>query len=224
MKALAWKELREIFVIAAAALAWYLALVVNAMGAKVFNWIPVMPQGTFGIPFIQDGNFPAVHTVISAIFAIALGFRQSALESSRGTYLFLLHRPIRRETVFFIKLTMGSVVYLLCASLPILLFAWWAILPGHHPGPFEWSMTGDAWRTTFLLLLLYLGSFLSGLRPARWFGTRLLPLVGSLMMLLILGGSFPASKWWYLGFPMALTLGALFIANICFVARVRDYA
>jgi ABC-type transport system involved in multi-copper enzyme maturation permease subunit len=224
MRALAWKELREIFLIAAAALAWYLALVINAMGAKVFNWIPVMPQGTFGIPFIQDGSFPALHTVISAIFALALGFRQSAWESSRGTYLFLLHRPIRRESVVFIKLAIGSVIYLLSASLPILLYSWWAFLPGHHPGPFEWSMTLDAWRITFLLLLLYLGAFLSGLRPARWFGTRLLPLVCTLMMLVVLGDMVPGSRWWPLGFPVASALCALLIANICFVARIRDYA
>jgi hypothetical protein len=223
MKALAWKELREILVILAAALAWYLALTVNAMGAKAFNWVPVMPQGTHGIPFVGDGDFAAVHTLISAIFAMALGFRQSAWESSRGTYLFLLHRPIRRETVFLIKLSAGSAVYLLCASVPILLYAWWAILPGHHASPFEWSMTGPTWRMTFLMLLLYLGSFVSGLRPARWFGTRLLPLAGSLMILLILNTLLSGSMW-YLGLPLALILYALFIANICFVAHVRNYA
>lgn len=223
MKALAWKELREIFIIMAGALAWYLALVVNVMGTKVFNWMPVMPQGTFGIPFLDEG-FPRFHILISAIFAIALGFRQSASESSRGTYLFLLHRPIRRETVFLIKLATGSAVYLLCASLPILLYAWWAILPGHNPAPFEWSMTASTWECMFLMILLYLGAFLSGLRPARWFGTRLLPLSGSLMLSLMLGVTLPGAKWWYLGFPLSLIAGALLIANICFVARVRDYA
>jgi ABC-type transport system involved in multi-copper enzyme maturation permease subunit len=223
MRTLAWKELREIILIMAAALAWYLALVVNAMGSKAFNWIPVMPRGTHGIPFVGDGDFAAVHTLISAIFAMALGFRQSAWESSRGTYLFLLHRPIHRETVFSIKLATGAAVYLLCASLPILLYAWWAIVPGHHPGPFEWSMTGATWRLTFLMLLLYLGAFLSGLRPARWFGTRLLPLAGSLMILVVLN-LLPESKWWHLAFPLALVFCTLLIANICFVARVRDYA
>jgi hypothetical protein len=223
MKALAWKELREILVILAAALAWYLALTVNAMGAKAFNWVPLMPQGTHGIPFVGDGGFAEVYTLVSAIFAVALGFRQSAWESSWGTYLFLLHRPIRRESVFLIKLATGSAVYLLCASLPILLYAWWAILPGHHTGPFEWSMTGPAWRMTFLMLLLYLGAFLSGLRSARWFGTRLLPLAGSIL-LLVLGYTLLGSKWWYLGFPLVLALCAVLISNIFFVARVRDYA
>jgi len=223
MKALAWKELRDLFVIMAVALAWYLVLAVNAMGAKAFNWVPVIPNGTMGIPFL-DGGFSDVHTLISAFFAIALGFRQSAWESSRGTYLFLLHRPLRREAIVFIKLTTGATVFLLCGSLPVLLYAWWASLPGHHAGPFEWSMTGPTWRSLFLLVLLYLGAFLSGLRPARWFGTRLLPLVGSLLILVILYAMLPAWGWWYLGFPLALVLCGLLIGNICFVARVRAYA
>jgi hypothetical protein len=222
MKALAWKELREVCIIVAAALAWYLALVVNVMGAKAFNWMLWMPQGTMGVPFLDQG-FPSVHPLISGLFAIALGFRQSAWESSQGTYLFLLHRPLRRETVFLIKLAMGASLFLLCASLPILLYAWWAILPGHHAGPFEWSMTGETWRMMFATLLLYLGAFLSGLRPARWFGTRLLPLIGALLILLLLN-MLPARGWWYLGFPLILFLCGLLIASVCFVAHVRDYA
>jgi ABC-type transport system involved in multi-copper enzyme maturation permease subunit len=223
MIALAWKELRDTFVIAVAALAWYLALVANVVGSKAFNWMPVMPQGTMGVPFLDSG-FPTVHTLISGLFAIALGFRQSAWESSRGTYLFLLHRPLRRETVLLIKLAMGAVVFLLCASLPILLYTSWAILPGHHPAPFEWSMTASTWQLMVLMLVLYLGAFLSGVRPSRWFGTRLLPLAGALLIQVVLYTIQPAWKWWYFGFPLTLVLCGLLIANICFVARVRDYA
>lgn len=223
MKALAWKELRDVFGITVIALAWYLAVTVSSMGAKVFDWVPLMPNSTRGIPFF-DGGFSEMHLLISAIFALALGFRQSAWESARGTYLFLLHRPLRRETVFSIKLAMGAAAFLLIASVPILLYAWWATLPGHHPGPFEWSMTGSAWRMMFLMLLLYLGAFLSGLRSARWFGTRLLPLIGALVILGVLYNMLPAWGWWYLGFPLLLVLCGLLIANIWFVARVKDYA
>jgi hypothetical protein len=84
-------------------------------------------------------------------------------------------------------------------------------------------MTGATWRMTFLMLLLYLGAFLSGLRPARWFGTRLLPLAGSIM-LLHFSYTCLGSKWWYLGLPLVLAFCAMLICNIFFVARVRDYA
>jgi ABC-type transport system involved in multi-copper enzyme maturation permease subunit len=220
MKALAFKELREIFGITAAALGGYLALVVNLMGAKVFDWVPGMPQGTEEVPFTGSG-FTAFFTLVSVVFAAALGFRQSATESARGTYLFLLHRPLRREAIFWTKLAVGGGVLLLGASLPIVLYAAWAAVPGHHPGPFAWSMTASAWRLALLMPLVYLGAFLSGLRPARWFGTRLLPLVAAVVFLVVLT---MLPWWWSLGFPLAMVLDGLLVTNIGFVARVRDYA
>jgi hypothetical protein len=94
MKALALKELREIRGIAAAALAGYLVLVVSLLGAKVFDWIPGMPRGTDEVPFTGSG-FQIFFIFVSVVFAAALGFRQSATESARGTFVFLLHARCR---------------------------------------------------------------------------------------------------------------------------------
>jgi hypothetical protein len=220
MRALAFKELRELAGIAAVAVAAYLALVVNLMGAKIFNWMPGMPEGTQEVPFTGQG-FWQFFALVSAVFAVALGFRQSGWESAKGTFLFLLHRPMSRRAIFLIKLATGIALLLLSASLPIVLYAWWAALPGHHLSPFTWSMTEPAWRLALLMPLLYLGAFLSGLRPVRWFGTRLLPLLGS-AGLLVLFSSLP--WWWSVSFPLAMLLYVLLVANIDFVARVRDYA
>src|ERR1700693_5183086 len=111
MRALTLKELREVFGITAIALAAYLALVINLMGAKVFDWVPGMPAGTTGVPFV-DGEFMGWFVFISVVFAIALGFRQSAWESSKGTFLFLLHRPASRDKIFLTKLAAGAGVLL----------------------------------------------------------------------------------------------------------------
>lgn len=219
MRALAFKELREVAGIAAVALGGYLALVVSLMGAKVFRWVPGMPEGTNGVPF-SGGEFTGVFTWVSMAFAVALGFRQSAWESARGTFLFLLHRPLSRRAIFLTKLAVGSGTLLLGASLPIVLYAWWAAIPGHHPSPFAWSMANPAWLLTFLMPLVYLGAFLSGLRPARWFGTRLLPLAGSVGYVVLLDNL----PWWSIGVPLAVVLYGLVVANVCYVARARDYA
>ncbi len=219
MKALALKELREVGGITAVALLAYLALVVSLMGASVFDWIPGMPAGTREVPFTGYG-FTSYFLVISVLFAVALGFRQSAVESARGTFLFLLQRPLSRDRIFLTKLGIGAGVLLAGAGVPIVLYAAWAAVPGHHASPFEWSMTTSTWRLAFLMPLLYLGAFQSGLRPARWFGTRLLPLLATVVFVVLLDHV----PWWSLGLPLTLLLYALLAANICFVARNRDYA
>jgi ABC-type transport system involved in multi-copper enzyme maturation permease subunit len=222
MKALVFKELREVAPIAVIALACYLALVANLMGAKVFSFIPWMPDGTHEVPFVGT-EFITIYTPISCLFAVALGFRQSAIEASRGTFLFLLHRPLSRNAIVLTKMATGVGVFVVCASLPIIAYAWWAAIPGHHASPFEWSMTLPAWAVLLTLApWFYFGSFLSGLRPARWvFGTRLLPLAAVPVMLLLIGQlALPAAVCLILfsaGFAAVAT-------NICYVARVRDYA
>ncbi len=219
MKTLALKELREVLGITAAALAGYLALVASLMGAKVFDWIPGMPRGTNEVPF-TGSDFLTIFGLVSVLFALALGFRQSAVEAARGTFLFLLHRPLARERILLTKLAVGSGLLLVCASLPIVLYGAWAATPGHHPSPFDWSMTLLAWHIAFMTPLVYLGAFLSGLRPARWFGTRLFPLIAALVLLVVLLGK----PWPYLRPLLTLVLSGLMVSTICYVARTRDYA
>jgi hypothetical protein len=172
------------------------------------------------VPFTGD-EFLSFYLWVSVVFAIVLGFRQTVWESARGTFLFLLHRPLPRGRVMLTKLAAGLAVLLACASLPILLYGWWASVPGNHAGPFEWSMTAPAWRVALAYPLLYVGAFLSGLRPARWFGTRLLPLAGTVALLFALG-QLPGR--WAVALPAAAVSYAALAANVCYVARVRDYA
>jgi ABC-type transport system involved in multi-copper enzyme maturation permease subunit len=220
MLALAIKELREVRGIAAIALGFHLAVVSNLVGLGLFSWVPLIPQERAEVPF-AGSSYVFFFGIVSGLFALALGFRQSAWESARGTYLFLLHRPLSRSAIFLTKLGIGIAVFLVCAGVPVLLYAFWAAAAGNHPSPFEWSMTGQSWRLWFLLPLIYLGAFLSGLRPARWFGTRLLPLATcSLLVALLM-----LIPWWRtLGLPLALVLDGLLVVSITDVARTRDYS
>jgi hypothetical protein len=176
----------------------------NRHGAPFVNWDTARSFGWVAVPF-----------------ALAVGLRQSAWELAQGTYPFLLHRPLRRRTIFLTKLATGAALLLACTAVPVVLCAWWAATPGHLPAPFEWSMTGRPWRLTFLLPLVYLGAFLTGLHPGRWVGTRLLPLAG--------GGLFAALLlavpwWWTVGLPLAVLAYALLTAAVCHTAGTRDYA
>ena len=220
MKALAFKELRELRGIAAMALACYVLLVAQLMGAKVLNTLPGMPPGTREIPF-TGLDFLFSYTTVAVVLAIALGLRQTAIESSRGTFLFLLHRPLSRNVILFTKMASGLGVFFVCATLPIVSYASWAAVPGRFPAPFWWSMTAPAWWMMLVVPALYFGAFLSGLRPAHWFGTRLLPLAAT--ALAVVGVTMLPWKW-SVGIPVAALLDAALIVCVCFVAGQRDYA
>lgn len=161
-KAMALKELREtrgITLLALAAYALLVAAAVSPWGARQ-RYLP---------PFISDGLFLGWFVCISGAMAIALGLRQTLGESIPGTYPFLFHRPAGRRWLIGVKLLTGSVLYLICAAVPILAYGVWAATPGTHSDPFEWSMTGPAWHLWFGMTLLYLGAFLAGVRPGRWY-------------------------------------------------------
>ena len=85
----------------------------------------------------------------------------------------------------------GAGLYLAFSAVPILVYAWWAATPGTHAGPFEWSMTLPAWQLWLSITAIYLAAFLVGMRPARWIGSRLLPLVAVGLFVLLLQISHP---------------------------------
>jgi hypothetical protein len=213
---MAIKELRETRGIALLALAAYAYLVAAAVN-------PRMPLGGFAywgrIPFIDD-PFVAYFIFISAMLALALGLKQTFGESIRDTYVFLLHRPARRGALIGMKLLVGLVVYLLCAALPILVYSLWAARPGNHASPFYWWLTVMTWEIWFSLSLVYLAAFLSGLRPARWYGSRFLPIAAAALVIVLvelLVGNSPGR------FGIYLVADAWLIGSILFVARTRDF-
>jgi hypothetical protein len=223
IRALALKELREIAGLAILGLLAYLALVAAMMGMEPFARLLRRSRG--GVPF-ADGAITQSFMFVAVALTLALGFRQSAWEANQGTYQYLLHWPLPRSAIFLTKLAVGVGVFVVCTSVPILLYAWWAATPGTHASPFEWAMTESSWRFCLGMPLLYLGAFLSGLRPARWHGTRLLPLFAS--------GAFAALLLYFPVFmyirlpstifiPVLLGACGLFVMSICYIAQARDY-
>ncbi|MFI5460865.1 MAG: hypothetical protein ACHRXM_36100 [Isosphaerales bacterium] len=223
--AIVTKELRETRVFAALALGLYFIYLSRLTGrwsrllTPLIGWVPGMHVEAPDVPFVQD-NFLTVYGFIGVALAIALGFRQSAWEPSQGTALYLLHLPLHRHTIFLTKLFTGIGLQLVCTLLPILIYAAWAAVPGTHPGPFEWSMTSPALHIWLLMPLVYLGAFASGIRRARWFGSRLLPLVSVVIPAFPMGF---VPHWWLIAFPMLLLVAAVLVSDILLEAGTRDF-
>jgi hypothetical protein len=169
-------------------------------------------------PFLSDG-FTPLYVIMIGSLAIALGLKQAAGEGRRGTYYFLLHRPATRRFIFGTKLSVGVGFVLIVGGLLVLLYAIWASTPGKVAAPFYWSMTAWAWQLWLCMPLLYLGAFLSGIRPARWFGTRLMPLAAAGFATFLIA----MAPWWWLTAVALVFCAAMIVVSIFYYADQRDY-
>jgi hypothetical protein len=216
-RAMVYKELRETTGIVLIGLAFYFYFTVKAMRHDLLFSTSI--DYLFEIPLI-GGSYLSSFVWVSAGLTIALGFRQSLGEALRGTWKFLLHRPVGRTQLILVKLLVGVAVYLVCAAAAVLAYAWWAATPGTHASPFEWSMTEQLWKVWMAMPLVYLGAFLSGIRPGRWVGTRLLPVAAASAMAALV----PFLRWWPVcGLGLIALSSVVLVSSIFFVVRTRDF-
>lgn len=216
LKALALKELRETIGIAAVAVILFAYFVVQAMGVTLAPW-----GGAYrsSIPFVSDPSALSF-ALVAGLLAISLGFRQTAWETAFGTDQFLLHRPVARRWMIGVKLAVGAIVLMLASALPVLVYALWAASPGTHASPFRWSMTVPFWQDCVVMTIVYLGAFLSGIRPARWVGTRLVPLACAVFLAFVI--TLLPYTW---GWPLLLVLvvDGILVMGIFFAIQTRDF-
>ena len=226
-RALAVKELREIWWMGAAAFLFVGSAVWLAMGTPtgipgfhVTSIQEVRPSDGYPINFLQRDM---VQYVLFGgwLLALGLGVWQTMGESFRGTWRFLLHRPAPRSAVMITKIVIGLAVLLVAIGLPILIYVWWAATPGNHASPFEWWMTMPTWQILAACTPVYLAAMLCGLREARWYGSRFLPLAMSLLLPLAPTGlPWLSSAIW----GLIVVSDALLVAAILFAAQERDFA
>lgn len=214
-KALIVKELREAAGIVA------LATIGVAYALAELTATPLLPWQSsrlYQYPFVSD-SLSFYFALTAGGLAIALGLKQTAWELGQGTAYFLLHRPISRARIFGYKLWIGAALVLLIGGLFILFYAWWAATPGSFAAPFFWSMTDFAWRMWIAILPVYFGAFLSGIRPGRWFGSRLLPLLAGCLLAIVAANMF----WFWLSASISLITSAMLVIGIFFYVQERDY-
>ena len=222
--ALVRKELRGaagIIVFAAVSQGVFVVGKTNLRNANGLKWLGNLSSSAIQ-PFLQ-GEFYSGFVWLSVLFAAALGFWQTLGESlgHAGTWPFLLHRPVSRRGLILLKLAVGSALVWSLSAAMIVGYATWAYRT-ESPVPFEWSMTHRAWHLWLWPPLIYFGAFLSGLRPARWWGTRLFPLVTS-GLLLFFAVVVPYWLWWPFEASLAAFCDAWFVVAIVSVMSERDF-
>jgi ABC-type transport system involved in multi-copper enzyme maturation permease subunit len=218
IKALAIKELREswgLAVLAALGMVW---VVLGGMGRNPLQMLIGQEFDTHHMAFITD-EFYEWSWIFLGVLAVLLGFKQSAWEVHHNTFYFLFHRPISRRQVLAVKLGIGVLLMSVILAVAILVYGAWANMPGNLSAPFDWSMTWDSWQLLAILPLVYLAAFLSGIRPGKWYGTRLAPLAAVTMILTLLVNV----PFWWLSWPVLIVSYGLVLMSIDYYTQFRDY-
>ncbi len=220
--ALALKEFRLTAGLALLASLVYVVVLARLIGIKGLGIIGDWVSPTSAAPFVHDG-FTQPFVVVGILLAVWLAVWQSVAESRSEAWLFMLQRPVSRRAILLSKLSIGLLIVMVCTAWPILVYATWASRPGSVAAPFEWGMTEIAWRQWAALTPIYLGTLLTMLRPARWIGTRLLPVIAVIGWLpgREVLGIWCWSVWWELLVVLAIDVC---LASILFlVVREREY-
>ena len=174
MKALFWKEIREIGKWALLAAVGITAAMLYALGAASDNHSLNDPWQT-----LCSQSFLLISTFGFPVVALALGFLQVLTEQRRDQWAFLVHRPVTRNTIFWGKALSGTLLYLFAVLVPLFGVAWWVSLPGSVAAPFDWRLVYPALWDAIVALAFYFAALQSGVMSGPWFGRRLLPLIAA---------------------------------------------
>jgi hypothetical protein len=208
LKSILWKELRDLLP---------LAIIAFASEGLLFG---IVAQHSASEGELRDPRIvmPFLY-MLGFLFPIAVGLWQISRESLGSNFLFLLHRPLGQRAIFGVKLLFGAVTCLLAIDLPLLVFVLWA---SHHAhGRLDDQSMSIMFALCCDLFLLYLGAFLSALRPGLWYGSKFLPLLAAILLYALLQDHI---SWWRWALIVGVPLEISYVAAIIYVAQTRDYS
>lgn len=178
MKTLVLKEIRENLKLAA------LGVVIHTLLLVVQYRGYVASPASMSQPLAQwDLLFSTLW--FCGIFGAVLGWLQIFNERRPDLWAFLLHRPMTRTQLFVGKSLAGMGLYAAVVGLPLAWFTAWALWPGHVAAPFEPRMLRPLAACVLSGMVWYFAGMVTGLRQARWYGSRALALGMALLVVLL---------------------------------------
>jgi hypothetical protein len=226
LRGLIKKELREHFPIGIAGFVFsVLLLVPGVSGLRVghrhefgFLWDSLtftrftgdsLGSPTLPVPIAHSGYLTALSLIACAV-GLWLGIAMSFREEVKGTWAFLIHRPVARSHIIGAKLLGACALYAGAVAIPYAALALWCAVPGNCPAPWAVDYLFPGLDILARGAIIFLGAFLCGVRPARWYATRFVPLFAA-VTLVILSALSPV--WWVSNAVTLLTI-TLFLAAV----------
>ncbi len=141
-------------------------------------------------------------TLASALAGLLIGRAQIISESRGDQWGFLAHRPVTRLTLFWGKAVAGLILYMVATGVPLALTTAWYAAPGHRAMPYDPSMALPSLADLLCGAVYYFAALLVGMREARWYASRFLPLGGAVACTIVV---MYASSFWQAA--MAVVVG-----------------
>jgi hypothetical protein len=114
---------------------------------------------------------------VTLSMATALGLMSALADNRRGTWHFVLFRPISRRAYVGTKLAVGVLVTMATSAVPVVILMAYAATPGFRAVPFLWQAYLPMWQICGVGAAVFCGAFLTGVRTASWW-SKLWPLLG----------------------------------------------
>jgi len=216
MKQLWLKEWREQFKVALIGLAIFSLILLQAV-KNGMSQLSSLYQGyettiwADGLQPLVSGELLGESAFFCGFFGLALGWLQIFAENHRDLRAFLVHRPVDRLLLLHAKLLSGLALYALAVGLPFAVLLVYVLIPGHVPAPFEWAMVGPMVNLFLLGLVGYGAGLLIGLRPARWYASRIFGLGPAILAAIAV---FASREYWQ-------AAGVLGVAGLVLYFAVR---
>jgi hypothetical protein len=176
MNALIQKDLRENLKLALLGFLIFSLMLLSAYRVSTDMLANLLKGGVYvqtdALQPLLSQSLLALAAFYCAIFGAALGWLQTRNEAHRDLWAFLIHRPITRTQIFWGKTIAGLCLYALGAGLPAAILVAVVRWPGHIAAPFEWEMVLPLLYLVLSGAASYFAGALTGLRQARWYGSR----------------------------------------------------
>ncbi|MEO7715448.1 MAG: zinc ribbon domain-containing protein [Capsulimonas sp.] len=199
IRAIVWKEWRE-------NAGWALLAALGLSLGVLYN-VTQKYQTLRYVTKDFTGYWEGIHTVMAVgplVVAVGIAFIQIFSEQRRDQWAFLIHRPASRGVLFWGKALAGLSLVLAATATPLLGAAVWAAIPGHLAAPFDLDLCSVGFRGIAVASLAYFGALLTALRPAHWYGSRLLPVILAVLCAFLIAQGI---SLFFLP-PLAFVLGA----------------
>lgn len=214
MRALIRKELRENLVLAAIALviATMLLFGAHTLYAATVKVVLLGRWASSSSEMLQPLLSQTVLVCTSgycALFCVVLGWLQIRNEQPRDLWAFFIHKPLSPTALFLGKSLAGLGLYFMVVGVPLTLAVLWLRVVGRPPTLFDWTMILPLAANFLAGIVWYYAGMLVGLRQARWYASRGLPLLAAL---LVSGALAEFAGFWQALGAILLAVGALGVA------------